>query len=217
MIKQGPEEKSKRPSASKISVENSSQKNRPGGRSARVRKAVLEQAYRLLTEKGLSGFSIAEVAACSEINETSIYRRWKTKTGLIMDVCLSVADEVLFIPDTGNLRSDLFEFANRLVSLLRSPQGAVFISVNQATEAEYVQMRRQFWRLRLERMSVVVTRAIDRHELPEDTKPIQLIETLIAPIWFRELVSMEPIEEWPLEEFIDRQLVVSFFKKSSKG
>jgi AcrR family transcriptional regulator len=162
-----------------------------------------------LTEKGLDGFSIAKVATRSGINETSIYRRWKTKTGLIMDVCLGVADEVLFIPDTGNLRSDLFEFANRLISLLRSPQGAVFISVNQATEAEYVQMRRQFWRLRLERMSIVVTRAIDRHELPGDTNPIQFIETLIAPIWFRELVSMEPLEEWPLEEFIDRQLMVA--------
>ena len=50
-------------------------KPRLGGRSARVREAVLGAAFAELDERGYEGFSIDAVARRSGVHKTTIYRR----------------------------------------------------------------------------------------------------------------------------------------------
>src|SRR5512144_909234 len=85
----------------------SAARRRPGGRSARVRASVLEAAFAVLRETGSEAFSIADVAARSGVHETSIYRRWGTKSALILEASLHFAQGAIAIPDTGALRTDL--------------------------------------------------------------------------------------------------------------
>ena len=58
---------------------------RPGGRSARVRRAVLDVVVELLEEGGVQAVTIAEVATRSGVNASSIYRRWRGVDALILD------------------------------------------------------------------------------------------------------------------------------------
>ena len=51
-------------------------KPRLGGRSARVREAVLGAAFAELDERGYGGFSIDAMARRSGVHKTTIYRRW---------------------------------------------------------------------------------------------------------------------------------------------
>ena len=51
-------------------------RSRPGGRSRRVRRAVLDAVVELLEEGGARAVTIAEVAKRSGVNASSIYRRW---------------------------------------------------------------------------------------------------------------------------------------------
>ena len=57
---------------------------RPGGRSARVRRAVLDAVVELLEEGGARAVTIAEVATRSGVNASSIYRRWHGVDALIL-------------------------------------------------------------------------------------------------------------------------------------
>jgi AcrR family transcriptional regulator len=186
-----------------------------GGRSARIRTVVLEKAFEVLIEKGLDAFTIAQVATRAGVHETSIYRRWGTPTALALDACLGFADEVLAIPDTGSLRSDLFELLSRVSNLLRSPRGKALLALSVALDPQSVAARKEYWRTRLATASQVIERAVARGEIPADTNAMEFLETLIAPLYFRALVTGEPIETWPIEANIDRMIAgTRFFGRS---
>src|SRR6185369_11206385 len=100
---------------------------RPGGRSARVREAVHRAAHDVLRERGGAELSIAEVATRAGVNPTSIYRRWGSREGLVMDLAVAQASRDVPIPDTGTLRGDLEAYAIQAARGLGSPAGAAFI------------------------------------------------------------------------------------------
>ncbi len=184
---------------------------RPGGRSARVRTAVLKAAFALLVEKGFPPFTIAEAASRAGVHETTIYRRWETRTALALDACLDFSDSVFSLPDQGSLAEDLAALASQVATVLQSPVGKALLDMSVATDAHSADARRAFWQKRFEAVSPVVERAIARGEVPPDINASQVIEAAIAPLYFRALVSLQPIEDWPLRETVLR-LVSSLSK-----
>jgi AcrR family transcriptional regulator len=181
-------------------------RRRLGGRSARVRAAVLQAAFSVLTEKGVEAFSIAEVAARAGVHETSIYRGWRTRTALALEASLHFAEATLAIPDTGSLKSDLAVLLKRLVALLASPQGRAFLALTASPHPEAAAARRSYFRQRFDRARVVVDRAVARGEFPHQADPLEFLETLVAPLYLRLLVTGEPIADWPRNQMIDRLL-----------
>ena len=54
---------------------------------------------------------------------------------------------------------------------------------------------RQFWAGRLDAISVIVDRAIERGELPAGTDPAAFMHAMSAPLYCRPLVTCEPVTE----------------------
>jgi AcrR family transcriptional regulator len=54
-------------------------RRRTGGRSARVRRVVLETTVKLVAGGGADAANIREIARQAGVHDTSIYRRWPTK------------------------------------------------------------------------------------------------------------------------------------------
>jgi AcrR family transcriptional regulator len=179
---------------------------RPGGRSAKVRAAVLREAFGLLLKAGLEEFSIAAVARRADVHESSIYRRWETKTALLLDACLNFAELNIPSPATGCLRSDLITLLRRIKELLESPQGRILQALVTAVDPEAREVRRQFWRARFAAASEIVERAKSRGEIVEEVDSSELIEALVAPLHFRAFISCEGIEAWPIESMVDLHL-----------
>ena len=177
---------------------------RPGGRSAKVRSAVLKAVFALLVEKGFPVFTIAEAASRAGVHETTIYRRWETRTALALDACLDFSDSVFSLPDKGSLAEDLAALASQVAAVLQSPVGKALLDMSVAADAHSADARRAFWHKRFEAVSPVVQRAIARGEIPADTNAFHVIEAAIAPLYFRALVSLQPIGEWPLRETVLR-------------
>src|SRR5262245_35999677 len=103
---------------------------RPGGRTARVRAAVLRAAGDALIEHGFDQLDLADVARRAEVGKTTIYRRWGTAAGLVTDLLKEMAEQSLPRTDTGSLIEDLRANA-RLVqrTLVDTRQGALFRAV----------------------------------------------------------------------------------------
>ena len=181
-------------------------RRRLGGRSARVRASVLEAAFRLLMKKGTDAFSIAEVAAKAGVHETSIYRRWGTKHALIRDACLHHVEGALPMPDTGSLRSDLIALLDRLVAMLDSPEGRTVLVLSVSQHPHIVAARRRHWQRRFGLLRALFAKAVARGECPRDVDPIEFIETLIAPLYLRVLLTGESLDDWPRREMVDRVL-----------
>src|SRR2546430_14408242 len=86
-------------------------------RDSGVDQRVLDAAWELLLTGGYSGLNVDEVAERAAVAKTTLYRRWPTKDHLAVAVAAEMLDEVP-IPDTGDLRRDLTEFAAGLAASL---------------------------------------------------------------------------------------------------
>ncbi|MEV0080004.1 TetR/AcrR family transcriptional regulator [Nocardia neocaledoniensis] len=172
-------------------------RKRTGGRSARVRQAVLTATLDQVIEHGIEGLTIGDIAARAGVAETTIYRRWGTRTALIAEAVTELAASGNPVPDTGALHTDLRTLAEQVAHLLQRPGTVRLVGTAIALSAdpEVDSARRRFWDERFEKSSQVVIKAIDRGELPEGTDPREVLETLSAPLYFRLLVGDKPIDD----------------------
>src|SRR5881296_3214548 len=181
-------------------------KRRPGGRSARVRQAVLDAAFAELGEKGYAGLSIEAVAQRSGVAKTTVYRRWPTRDELVADALASRSDRYEPIPDTGSLRGDLKEFCEGVRAKLTSNHGKAMLkslvaAVDQSPEI--VETVQRFWRERRDVGGNLVERWIRRGVLRPETEADLLVEAILAPIYLRVLLPGGPLSGDVLERFID--------------
>src|SRR3954452_1599782 len=100
---------------------------RPGGRSARVRAAVIEALVGELAEHGLGATTMEAVARRSGVNKTTLYRRWGSKEELVLDALLELGERRVPIPDTGSLRDDLLTVARGSVASVSTPEADAVI------------------------------------------------------------------------------------------
>lgn len=170
-----------------------------------MRHDVLEATVQLLIEKGGEPISISDVATRAGVHETSIYRRWGTREKLVVDALLSHSAHELPVPDTGSLRDDLAALERTLIAYVSTPLGlAQTRSLASPGDDPLVEEARVgFWQERLEAAGVVVTRAIDRGEVPPTTDPRLVVEMLVAPIHFRVLMSHQALAEPLAEQLAD--------------
>lgn len=171
---------------------------RPGGRTARVRAAVLRVAGDLLAEKGFARLDLAEVAALAEVGKTTVYRRWRTATGLIADLLVDMAEQSLPRADTGTLRGDLEANARLVAKTLTDPrQGRLFRAVIAAAACDEAAAAalHQFYDVRLAEWSPCIGDAVGRGEVPPGTDPRAVLTAVSGPLYYRLLASGDAIDE----------------------
>ncbi|MER7194460.1 TetR/AcrR family transcriptional regulator [Streptomyces flaveolus] len=171
---------------------------RPGGRTARVRSAVLRAAGDALAEHGLAGLDLADVARRAEVGRTTVYRRWGTPANLVADLLTDMAEQSLPRTDTGSLADDLRANA-RLVqrTLADARQGALFKAVIAAAtcDGQAAAALRRFYDTRVSEWEPCVRQAVERGELPEGTDTHEVIRAVSAPLYYRLLTTGEPLDE----------------------
>jgi AcrR family transcriptional regulator len=179
-------------------LEEHGRPRRPGGRTARVRTAVLQAAGDALAEHGFAKLDLADVARRADVGKTTVYRRWGSTAGLLADLLRDMADTSLPHADTGSLLGDLTANA-RLVqkTLTDVRQGPLFQAVIMAAAGDpgAAEALRGFYRRRVEEWVPCVLQAVDRGEVPPDTNPHEVIRAVSAPLYYRLLISGEPLTE----------------------
>lgn len=150
-----------------------------------------------LREGGWDQLSVAEVAARAGVHETSIYRRWRTREGLMIDALLTSGSQELPIPDTGSLRGDLIAFATELRTFLSDPLGRALehAMATPTTDPATIEASAGYFRMRFEIASAIIKRASDRGEIPVCADPSLALEMLIAPVHVRTLLTHQPIDD----------------------
>jgi AcrR family transcriptional regulator len=157
-----------------------------------------------LADRGYSGVSLDTVASRAQVHKTTVYRRWRTKEALVLDAMLHQAAQTVTVPDTGSLRGDLLELARRSVAIQTSPAGEAVVRAVASEAPGNPQMaaaNRRFWAERLELDRTILQRARDRGEIRADNKPV--IEALLGPLYFRLLVTGEPLDDDFIEGVVD--------------
>jgi AcrR family transcriptional regulator len=171
---------------------------RPGGRTSQVRSAVLDATLNVLAELGYSDLSIERIAEMSGVNKSTIYRRWQTKEAVLAAAVDEVAADVFPLPATGSIEEDLRSFGRLLVDFLTNDSSAVAGMVralfsDAAREPQIAELKRTFFAGRHREAASMVDAAIKQGELPADTDSRELVGMVAAPIYYRKLVTEEPL------------------------
>ncbi|GAA4209373.1 TetR/AcrR family transcriptional regulator [Actinocatenispora rupis] len=169
---------------------------RPGGRTARVRAAVLTAAGDVLAEHGYAGLDLADVAQRAGVGKTTVYRRWGSVTGLVVDLLAEMAESSAPRADTGTLLGDLTANA-RLVrrTLADRRQGPLFRAVIAASISapETAGALHRFYAARVAEWAPCVTDALDRGEVPAGTDADEVVRAVSAPLYYRMLTTALPL------------------------
>jgi AcrR family transcriptional regulator len=171
---------------------------RPGGRTARVREAVLQAAGDTLAEKGFDALDLAEIARIAGIGKTTAYRRWGTPGALAADLLDNMAEQSVPRARTGSVDKDLQENARLVVKTLTDPrQERLFKALIAASlcNEQAAQALHHFYAVRIEEWAGCVTDAVERGELPHGTDPRRVIANVSAPLYYALLNTGEVLDD----------------------
>lgn len=182
---------------------------RPPGRprSTRSDRAILDAAHGLLDEGSLATLTMEQVAARAGVAKTTLYRRWRSKETLALAVLGEMAREQVPVPDLGDTRRELVhavrDTAETMVGTIagRTIRGLVPALGEDPAFAE--EFRSTLVALRRREMAGVVERGLARGDLRGDA-PLDLVgELLIGPMFWRLLMTGEPLDGDFPERLVD--------------
>jgi AcrR family transcriptional regulator len=188
-------------------------------RDADADRRILLAARELLLSKGYAALSVDEVAERAGSAKTTLYRRWPTKDHLILSVVALMQEDVP-IPDTGDIRSDLLHYLGEVAGGLDSmrkagrtegvdDRSAGLIGELAAVAARHADLGALVREMYARRHAVaigMITAARTRGALRADLDPAVLLDQVVGPLYYRILVSGDPIDQRYLSLLVDGAL-----------
>ncbi|HEV7629148.1 MAG TPA: TetR/AcrR family transcriptional regulator [Streptomyces sp.] len=169
-------------------------------KTAAIRAAVFDE----LAAVGFGRMSIEGIARRAGVGKTAVYRRWRSKLHLVLDVVTALAAEGMPVPDTGALRGDvrmLLEVASRA---LRHPMAVQIIPdllAEAARSPEIAEALRKALHDSQETMTrTMVARAVDRGELSPDVDERLTLDLITGPLYWRVVVLRDDLSDEYLDE-----------------
>jgi AcrR family transcriptional regulator len=166
-------------------------------RVERSRQTVLATAFELLSEGGVAGFTVDEVARRSGVAKTTIYRHWSTREALVIDACSQMIAQQE-TPDTGSLEGDVTAILVEIAHLLRTANWSfVLPSIVDTAERnpEFAEIHSRIQRGHAAPLREVLQRAAGRGELSANSDVSTIVAALLGPLFYRRWFSREPIND----------------------
>jgi AcrR family transcriptional regulator len=180
-----------------------------GKRSAACRDGILCAASQLLEERGYLDLTIEEVASRAHSGKQTIYRHWGSKPRLALAAMVYKATQ-LPTPDTGTLRGDLRKALGLLADKMRTPGKAAMLGGLLAEAQQDDDFGEAFREAMVKSRCAILTALLDRAEargeLPADVDRPVLLDLIYGPVWYRLLVSGEPLDE-PFLDILTEQVL----------
>src|SRR5262245_17530249 len=88
-----------------------------------IRRAILAAAIDELQKWSFEGFSIETVADLAVVDVDVVHRLWNSKERLMVDALVDHCDQIVVVPDTGSMRSDLAGHLASLAEYFNTPIG----------------------------------------------------------------------------------------------
>ncbi|MEU6061598.1 TetR/AcrR family transcriptional regulator [Streptomyces sp. NPDC047097] len=175
--------------------------DRPAPRRAPAGAAVLRQdvteairaaVFEELAAVGFARMSIEGIARRAGVGKTAVYRRWKSKLALVLDLITAVAAEGMPVPDTGSLHGDVRAVLEVAAHALRHPLASQVVPDLLVEAARHPEIADTVRAVLLDGRRGVAARivraAVERGELPADADPDRVLDLVLGPLYWRLVV-----------------------------
>jgi AcrR family transcriptional regulator len=177
-------------------------------RVTRSRDAVLRATRDLLAEVGFAGLSIDAIARRSGVARTTIYRHWDSLADLLVDAGASVGCYEPPQP-TDDPIEDLRTILWGIRDALAGEWGDVLPSLVDAAARDRHLRSLVHARVRERRGPTIraVERLVEAGDLPIGTDAEALADRLVAPLFYRHLISQRRTTDTYLDELLTETLL----------
>ncbi len=168
------------------------------GRGALRESAICSAALELLAEVGYDRMSMDAVAARARASKATIYRRWPGKRELVLDAIRTRTAHRVEPADTGSLRGDIIATLRGMADGIGAEDAALVAGVLRAMRAapELADcLRTQVIEEKHYVGRVILGRAVARGELDPDAHVDLFHEVAPALMFFRVLVTGQPVDD----------------------
>lgn len=153
-----------------------------------IRTAVFEE----LAAVGYARMSIEGIARRAGVGKTAVYRRWKSKLALVLDLVSAVAAEGLPAPATGSLYGDVRALLEVAAHALRHPVASQVVPDLLVEAARHPEIADAIKSALLDGQqgvaAAVVRDAVARGELPEGADADRALDLIVGPLYWRLVV-----------------------------
>jgi AcrR family transcriptional regulator len=162
----------------------------------RHRDRILDATISELSAHGYLRLTVEGVAGAAGIHKSTLYRWWPDKAALVAD---ALARHLATgpIPETGNTGDDLIAWLRvTIANYTATPAGVAMpalISDLAARPDGLKAFRESFLDQRRAGCAAIIRRGITRGDLPPDTDIELLMDALAGTVFYRQLVSAQPI------------------------
>ena len=162
---------------------------------AAVRRAVEE----LLVETTAEQLTVSQVAERAGVHTTSIYRRWGDIGSLIADVARYKLDPSRPLVRSGDLRSDVLDWASALARHFGTPENTALLRAGAALSGDVYDDCTAQWR---DEASAIV----EASGAGRTVEPRVLVDHVLAPIVFHAIFSKAPLGDGEVRRLVDEAL-----------
>ncbi|MFI9585218.1 TetR/AcrR family transcriptional regulator [Streptomyces sp. NPDC052236] len=165
-----------------------------------IRAAVFEE----LAAVGFARMSIEGIARRAGVGKTAVYRRWKSKLSLVLDLVSAFAAQGLPAPATGSLYGDVRALLEVASHALRHPVASQVIPDLLVESVRHPEIADAIKAALLDGQQGVAARvvrdAVSRGELPEATDPGRALDLMVGPLYWRLVVVREELPKGYLDD-----------------
>jgi AcrR family transcriptional regulator len=174
---------------------------------------ILDAALDVLAEVGYDGMTIDMVAARAKAGKATLYRRWPSKTELVIDAvaCMKNSDiDPDNLPDTGTLRGDMIAMIKPPTmrdaeKKMRVMAGLISLLARNPELADAAHNAVIAPRARLNR--ILLQRAIDRGEIRGDLDLVLISNISPSLVTYRTMMLRKPVDRDFLVSIIDKVIL----------
>ncbi|MCT2583873.1 TetR/AcrR family transcriptional regulator [Actinophytocola gossypii] len=179
----------------------------PRRRGAARTDELLQVTLDLAAEVGYAGMTIEAVARRAGVGKHTIYRRWSSRSALLLDALSRAWTTDLDYHDTGDVRADLREqFLRSAPALTDPPIGPVYrglIAEAQSDPALRATLHERFLHTVEQSTLDRITRAQRAGELVPDVDLEFAAEVLCGTLYYRHLLSTRLVDEAAVDALLD--------------
>ncbi|MEU8626932.1 TetR/AcrR family transcriptional regulator [Streptomyces sp. NPDC048669] len=167
-------------------------------RSESSRRATLEAALDLCTEKGYGRVTVEAIAARAGVSKKTIYRWWPSKSAVLLEAFTEALVQAAPAADTDDIAADLRTHVTGAVGVLSVPPygpayAGILSEVHHDDElAETV--RTQLIEPRFEEVVTRLRSAQERGQIPPGADLRLAVEMLYGPVYYRHVLR-KPMQD----------------------
>ena len=158
-------------------------------------EAIIAAFFTELADSGYERLTMDRVAARAGVGKAALYRRWRSKQQMLIELVDQLATALVVPSDTGTLRGDLLAIADEAITVLANPVvrrviQSLIAEAHHSPELATV-LTERFIKPRRRAGDRMLRRAIERGEISPDTDLVLAQDIFGGPLYLHGVILGE--------------------------